>query len=139
MLSQVTNFLVANLALILPAAIVVALVVSRAVRTGAAFLLRVLARLLLLMAVVALVYDGTRTLAGGSGLVITSLAEHIHTVAPKAIEALRSAVVKVAPAAVWDTVLVRILKLPAWALLAALGLLLAWIGRKRQRVRVFVN
>jgi hypothetical protein len=139
MLSQVTNFLVANLALILPAAIVVALVVSRAVRTGAAFLLRVLARLLLLMAVVALVYDGTRTLAGGSGLVITSLAEHIHTVTPKAIEALRGAVVKVAPAAVWDTVLVRILKLPAWALLAALGLLLAWIGRKRQRVRVFVN
>ena len=139
MLSKVTDFLIVNMAIIIPAVILLALVFSGAVRAGAALVLRMLARVLLLLAVVALIYDGTRTLAGGSGLVLTSFAEHVHTVLPTALETLRSAVVRYTRPFVWDTVLVRVLRLPAWLLLAVLGLVLAWIGRKRQRVRVFVN
>jgi hypothetical protein len=40
---------------------------------------------------------------------------------------------------VWDAGLMRVLKLPAWVVFGLAGLLLAWIGRKRQRVNVYIN
>ncbi len=139
MIQKVIEFLLVNAPYIVPGLIVAALFLSESVRAAACFVLRMLARPLLLVAVIALVYDGTRTLAGGSGLVMTSLLEHWNGLAPATLEALKTLMVKRLGAGIWDSGLLRLLKLPAWLVFGVLGLLLAYIGRKRQKVNVFIN
>ena len=139
MLDQIVNFFLVHAAIVLPLAVVLALVVSPTARAGFKSLLRILARPLLIAAVVALAYDGTRTLAGGSGLVVTSLAEHVASFAPGALEAMKAALTaKVHPVA-WEKGLAPLLRLPAWLIAGALGLLLAWLGRRRKEVAIFTN
>lgn len=139
MFAKAIDFVIVHAAIIAPAALVLLLIWSRTVRAGAGFLLRLVARPLLLIAVVALVYDGTRTLAGGSGLVITPLIDHWQGFAPQSLEALRLLVTKRVHPQLWDAGLLRLLKLPAWLVIGVVGMLLAWIGRKRHQVNVFVN
>ena len=138
MVGKVVNFLIVYSWAIIPLAVLIALVLSRAARAGAAVVLRLIARPLLLAAVVALVYDGTRTIAGGSGLVITSLADHWLSLHQPSLAALQAMVTKLHPLA-WETGALRVLKLPAWIVVGAIGLLLAVIGRKRRQVNVYVN
>lgn len=139
MLDKVANFFLVHAAIVLPAAVVLALIVSSTARTGVMALLRFIARPLLIAAVVALAYDGTRTLAGGSGLVITSLAEHWTSFAPKSLEAAKTLVVAKLHPALWDGVVQRLILLPAWLVVGCLGFLLAWFGRRRKQVEVFIN
>lgn len=139
MFSKIVEFLIVNAVYIVPGVLVAALVLSQAVRRGAAMVLRMVARPLLLIAAVALVYDGTRTLAGGSGLVITSLAEHAQSLFPAFLEAAHAATLKRFHPAVWNSGVQSVLHLPSWLVFGVLGFVLAYIGRKRQRVNVFVN
>ena len=139
MLDQIVNFFLVHAAVVLPLAVMVALIVSSTARAGLMALLRVIARPLLIAAVVALAYDGTRTLAGGSGLVITPLAEHWASFAPKSLETVKALVVaKVHPVA-WEAGVQRLLLLPAWLVAGCLGFLLAWLGRRRKPVNIFIN
>jgi hypothetical protein len=101
-------------------------------------LLRFVASVLLLIAVIALVYDGTRTLAGG-GTVVTSTGEHWSKLAPASLKAAQGAVRRYSHPLVWDTFISRLLMLPAWALLGGLGVLFAYAGRRRRRVNVYAN
>ena len=139
MVQKVIEFLLVNAPYIVPGIVVAALFLSESARTVACFLLRMIARPLLLLAVIALVYDGTRTLAGGSGIVLTSLVEHWQGLAPTTLEGVKMLIVKRLGTAAWDGGLLRLLKLPAWLVIGVLGLSLAYIGRKRQKVNVFVN
>lgn len=139
MLDTVANFFLVHAAIVLPLAVVLALLISSTARTGVMALLRFIARPLLIAAVVALAYDGTRTLAGGSGLVITSLAEHWMSFAPKSLELAKSVVTAKIYPTVWDAVIQRLLLLPAWLIAGCLGLMLAWIGRRRKQVAIFIN
>lgn len=139
MFGKAVEFVIVHATIIVPAVIVLLLVWSRAARAAASFVLRMIARPLLLVAVVALVYDGTRTLAGGSGLVITSLVEHWQNLSPATFEALKVLIVQRAHPQVWDGALLRLFKLPAWLVIGVFGMLLAWIGRKRRNVNVFIN
>lgn len=139
MLSKITGFLIINLAYILPATIFVLLVVSQNARTLGLAILRTIARPLLLLAVVAMVYDGTRTLAGGSGIVITSLADHLSSFAPASMEALRQQISKLGYPVVWDVGFRRLLMMPAWLVIGVLGVMLAYLGRRRHQVRIFIN
>lgn len=101
-------------------------------------LLRFLAGVLLLVAVIAAVYDGTRSLAAGS-FVTTSLLEHWSKLAPALLATAQGAVRRATHPLVWDVGVVRLLRVPAWALLGGLGLLIAYVGRRRRRVNVFAN
>lgn len=139
MVQKAIEFLLVNAPYIVPGVIVATLILSENARTAACFVLRMIARPLLLIAVVALVYDGTRTLAGGSGLVITSLAEHWQTLFPASLEVAKTTVVKRLGAGMWDGGVLKVLRFPSWLLLGGLGLLLAYIGRKRHKVNVFMN
>lgn len=139
MFRQAVDFVIVNAAIILPAVLVVLLIWSRSTRTAASFVLRMIARPLLLVAVVALVYDGTRTLAGGSGVVITSLLDHWQALAPQSLEWLKLLVQRKLHPQLWDAGVLRLIRLPAWLVIGLLGMLLAWIGRKRQHVNVFIN
>ena len=98
---------------------------------------RFLAALFLLIAVIAAVYDATRTL-GADRLVVTSLLEHWSTLAPTLLNTTQGAVKRIHPL-VWDVGLAKLLQLPAALVLATLGILFAYAGRRRRRVNVFAN
>jgi hypothetical protein len=139
MLDKIVNFLLVNAAIVLPLAVLLALALSPTARRGFQALLRIIARPLLIAAVVALAYDGTRTLAGGSGMVVTSLAEHWQNFSPSTLEATKALLAaKVHPMA-WEMAVAPVLRLPAWLVAGVLGLLLAWLGRRRKEAEVFIN
>jgi hypothetical protein len=139
MLDNPLALITANWMGIAALAAVIAVLLSAAARRAARALLRMLAHPLLLLAVVALVYDGTRTLAAGSGFIVTSLADHWQTVAPASFEGGKVFVMRRLGPAVWDPVLMSALRLPAWLTLGGLGVLFGYIGRKRRTVDVFAN
>jgi hypothetical protein len=102
------------------------------------FFFRFLAGTFLLIAVIAAVYDGTRTVAGG-GFVMTSLLEHWSRIAPGLLASAQSGVGRALHPLVWNIGISRLLLVPAWAVFAALGVLCAYAGRRRRRVNVFAN
>jgi hypothetical protein len=101
-------------------------------------LLRFLASVLFLIAVVAAVYDGTRSLAA-HGPVMTSLIEHWSNLAPALLSSARGAVRQWTNPAVWDLGIGKLLLLPAWSVFAVLGMLAAYAGRRRRRTNIFAN
>ncbi|HRD76099.1 MAG TPA: hypothetical protein PK264_09185 [Hyphomicrobiaceae bacterium] len=135
MTDKATTFLLTYWPFLAVAVAVAFVVLTRTGRAGALFALRFISRPLLLIAVIALVYDGTRTIAGPGRITVTSLLEHTTTIAPKAVETVQRRI----PPIVWEQGVQRVLRLPAWLVLGALGLGLAWLGRRRQRIDVFIN
>jgi hypothetical protein len=99
---------------------------------------RFLAAVFLLIAVLAAVYDGTRTLAANK-LVTTSLLEHWSTLAPTLLNTAQSAVKRTTHPLVWDLGLGKVLLLPAALVFFVIGVLFAYAGRRRRRVNVFAN
>lgn len=139
MIRRSIEFLIVNAVFFVPALLLLLLVFFESARAAARFVLRFIARPLLLLAVLALVYDGTQTLAGGSGVVITSLAEHWQALAPRSFEALKAWAARLGPTEAWDGAAQRVLVLPAWLVIGILALLLLWAGRKRRRVNIYAN
>jgi hypothetical protein len=99
---------------------------------------RFLAGTFLLIAVIAAVYDGTRSLAAGS-LAMTSLLEHWSRIAPGLLASAQSGVGRALHPLVWNLGVSKLLAVPVCAVFAALGLLCAYAGRRRRRVNVFAN
>jgi len=103
-------------------------------------LLRFLAGLLLLVAVIAAIYDGTRALESrGAEFTMTSLGEQWSKVAPISHKNAQAAVRRYTHPLVWDGLIQRLLLLPTWAVFGSLGLVAAYAGRRRRRVNVFAN
>jgi hypothetical protein len=100
--------------------------------------LRLLASMLLLIAVIAIVFDGTRSLAAHT-LVLTSLGENWAKIAPATLAAARSAVQRNTHPLVWDLGVRKLLLLPSWVVFGVLGVVVAYVGRQRRRVNVFAN
>ena len=116
--------------------IVAALVLfSRSWRNALRTALRVASRPLLLLAVVAIVYDGTETLARTGGLAVTPFETHWKAIAPRNYEAIQ----RMTPGPLWSQGVSRIARLPAWLLLGGLGLGLAYLGRRRDETNIFAN
>jgi hypothetical protein len=100
-------------------------------------ILRFLAGVMFVIAVLAAVYDGTRSIAADT-LVTTSLLEHWSKLAPSALAAAKSGVARSHPL-VWELGVRKLLLLPTWLVFGLLGLVLAYAGRRRRRVNVFAN
>jgi hypothetical protein len=95
-------------------------------------LLRVLGKLLLLIAFLALAYDGARTLATpGQGILFTSLAAHLKTEAPWAEASLQKFVLSYAPSYVWSGIVEPMLVIPVSILCGAAGTLIYLAGYRR--------
>jgi hypothetical protein len=101
-------------------------------------LFRFLAGIFLLVAVVAAVNDVTRSLAANRASTISTY-EHWSKLAPVTLAAARGSVQRNAHPLVWDWAAATILQLPAWGLFGLIGLLLAYAGRRRRQVNIFVN
>lgn len=100
--------------------------------------LRFFASFILLLAVLAAVYDGTRSNDQGR-LVMTSMGEHWGKIAPVSYRNSRNYVQRTTHPLVWDGAIAPVLALPTWAVLGTLGLVLAYVSRRRRRVNVFAN
>jgi hypothetical protein len=100
---------------------------------------RVIGVWLLLVAMIALVVDGTKSLGNGGRIVVTPLAAQWQSLSPSSYQAARKAVDGALGAGVWSHSLVPVLDLPTWAIFGLLGLLFYWLGQKRRRIEVFIN
>lgn len=96
-------------------------------------MLRFLAAVFALLAIVALVTDLSR--AGGS---ITSLAEHLSQFAPSLLAAAKAGISQQLGSAIWDAV-TMVLNLPSYAVFAILAAICGFAARPRQQISVFVN
>lgn len=139
MLDKIVNFFLVHAAIVIPLAVLLAVVVSSTARKGVQALLRLVARLLFIAAVVALVADGTRTLAGGSGFVMTQAADHLALLWPAGPETLKKLVTARLHPAAWDYGMAYVMRTPTWVVLGVLGLMLALLGRRRKEVPIYIN
>jgi hypothetical protein len=102
-------------------------------------LLRLLAGVFFLVAIIAATNDVTRSLAAGHTVAPLSTYEHWSKLAPVTLSLARNAVQRTTHPLVWDPGLATILRPPAWVLFGLVGALLAYIGRRRREVNVFAN
>lgn len=102
--------------------------------------LRFLAGVLLLIAAIAAIYDGTRALdKGGGQIAMTSLGEQWSKLAPVSYKNAQNVVRRYSHPLIWDELIQRVLLLPTWAVFGTLGLVVAYVGRRRRRINVFAN
>ena len=101
--------------------------------------LRFLAGLFLIAALIALVADATRPLMGLGAFVPTSLGGLWAETAPRSLAAARNAFNQGVSPVVWSTLVASLLNAPAFLLLGATGLLLGYLGRRRSRIDVYTN
>jgi hypothetical protein len=100
--------------------------------------LRTLGLWLVVLAFVALVVDGTRSIAA-SALVVTSFGETWYSLHPPSLNLSQAVVERYTFPVLWDPVIVSILLAPTWAVLGVLGLLVAFLGRRRGVASVIAN
>jgi len=139
MIESFTQLVSENRTLAVAAVVLLLLVFVPAVRAASKVILRVFARILLLVALIALVSDGTRTIASGNGIVVTSALAYWAELAPTMLETVkRTLSLKIHPY-FWDGVMVPLLSLPAWLVLAGSAMLILYFARKRRETNIFVN
>lgn len=101
--------------------------------------LRFLAGLFLIAALIAFVDDVTRTLIGAGHFSPTSLGKLWTDTAPKTLLAVKSAVNHGAGAILWNGVISKLLQMPTFALLGVIGGVLGYLGRRRHRIEIYTN
>jgi hypothetical protein len=100
--------------------------------------LRFLASIFLLLAAVILIADFTNTRGPMSSGLTVSTAKHWASLAPATLASTQKSI-QATSQILWDPFVKTLLSVPAWSLFAFLGGLLAWFGRRRRRVNIFVN
>jgi hypothetical protein len=117
------------------AALVIALVSKH---TRPRLMLRFLAALFALLAVIAFASDWTIARSDDGNIGWASLLDHLTTFTPSLIASIKSSI-SAFNAALWDPLLTSVLNLPAWLLFAILAVLSGYAGRPRHQVRIFIN
>ena len=102
-------------------------------------LMRFLAALFALFALISLASDISRPVADGQSLGSMSLLQHMQTLTPTFVAALQRTIENATASFVWDPLLTSVLSLPAWLIFLALAAGAGFLGRPRRRVRIFVN
>ena len=97
------------------------------------FLLRAVGLFVLAGGFVALLYDGTKSIAG-SVLAITPFADVWRQVSPDSLAWTQAAIERHAPPWVWDPVAMAVLTSPAALVLGVIGAALMLLGRRKRAV-----
>jgi hypothetical protein len=103
------------------------------------WILRTLGVWSLLAAMIALTIDGTRSLATPGQLQMARLAETWNQVSGESMAAFQAGVETHVHPFLWDPVILAVLQVPTWIFFTGLGLLLYWLGRRRERRSVYIN
>ena len=93
------------------------------------FLLRFLGIWILAAGFIALVYDGTKSIAG-SALFVTKLGDTWHAIHSNSLQLLQPAIERHVSPWLWDPVALAVLTAPTWLVLGILGTLMILVGRK---------
>lgn len=102
-------------------------------------MMRFLAALFALFALLAFAADISRPAVDNANPGAISLLQHLRTLAPTFVNALEHSVERSAGSFLWDPILTSLLSLPAWLIFLVLSVGAGFLGRPRQRVRIFVN
>jgi len=102
-------------------------------------ILRLIGLWLMLLAVVALVYDGTRILADDGRLVFTSLGEHWYSIDPASLNTAQAGIERHVAPFLWDPIISTILLTPAWIVAGMLGALIYLLGYRRKKLDIYTN
>jgi len=102
-------------------------------------MLRFLAALFALFALIAFAADVSRSPLDGGSLGATSLMQHLQMLAPSFVVTLERSIGHSISPFLWDPVLTTILSLPAWVVFAFFAAAAGYLGRPRRRVRIFAN
>ncbi len=102
-------------------------------------LMRFLAALFALFALISFASDVSRPAVEGPGPGKMSLLQHLQSLAPTFVAALQRTIENATGAFVWDPLLTSFLSLPAWLLFLLFAVGAGFLGRPRRRVRIFVN
>lgn len=102
-------------------------------------LMRFLAALFALFALISFAADISRPIVDGQSPGTTSLLQHMQTLAPTFVAALQRTTENATATFVWNPVLTSILSMPAWLIFLLLAVGTGFLGRPRRRVRIFVN
>ena len=100
-------------------------------------LLRIVGTLLIALAVILLIIDGTKSLAA-NGVVLTPLSDTWSQISAQSLENVKTFLETRLFGPVLEAVVSAILGFPGWAVIGVPGILLAWIGRSR-RTRMFLK
>ncbi len=139
MIETLTQLISANKVLAATAVVLLGLVFVPPARAALKFILRITGRMMLVVALIALVSDGTRSLANDGGIVITSAIDYWAEIAPTSLETVkRTLSLKIHPA-VWDAGLARLLALPAWLVLGGGAVVILYLARKRRQLNIYAN
>jgi hypothetical protein len=101
--------------------------------------LRFLASLFLLVAVIALASDATPPLSGVGPFKATSIAKHWGDISPASLAAAKTTVSDATFPWVWDYMLAPLLALPTFLMFGLLALAAGYAGRRRHKVNIYVN
>ena len=102
------------------------------------FLFRFVGFVILAGGFIALIYDGTKSIAGGS-LVFTPLGQIWNNVHSTSLQLLQPAIERHVSPFLWDPVVLSILTTPAWIVFAIIGAILMLIGSKKKPLIGYVR
>ena len=100
--------------------------------------LRFLASLFLLVAVITLAADATPPLSGSGPFAPTSLAKHWEDIAPATLASAKARI-ETASSLGWNFVVQPLISMPTFLLFGLLGLLAGYAGRRRRKVNIYIN
>jgi hypothetical protein len=95
------------------------------------FLFRLLGLMLIALAFILFVYDGTRSIAGNK-IFITQVGDVWSNVHQNSMLLLQPAIERHVAVWLWDPVALTVLTAPSWLVLAIIGALLILLGRKKK-------
>ncbi len=101
--------------------------------------LRFLANVFFMVAIIALVIDATPALQGIDHFKLKAFATHWAELSPKSLKVFEETVTNVAGPFVWTYIVSTILNISTAILFAILGVLFGYLGRRRKRTNIFVN
>ena len=101
--------------------------------------MRFLAFVLFIIATIALVADMTPYLDHDQPMTSTVVSDHWQTISPLSLAATKSQVTSSVGAWAWATIEFLILNFPTYIVFGALGLLAAYLGKRRNTIDVYVN
>ncbi|MCH9765750.1 MAG: hypothetical protein K0U34_07140 [Alphaproteobacteria bacterium] len=101
--------------------------------------LRFVATLCLLIALIALVADFTPTVAGARSFSLSSIEDHWKQVAPATFQSMEESVTGGRAGWVWTFIVGPLVAVPTAIMFAILAGLAGYIGRRRTRVKIYSN
>jgi hypothetical protein len=101
--------------------------------------LRFLASIFALVAVVALINDATPALNGTGPFHSTSVIGYWQQLAPASLEAARTTVTQGTVPWLWDPVILSVIGLPTPVLFGLLAIACGYLGRRRMETKLHIN